>query len=371
MRIGLVINPYAGLGGPAGLKGSDELPLPLKLSSDSRAEPRARRALAPLSSLDVKVFTAPGIMGEITCRELGLDYQVVGALASEISTAEDTERLVADMLPLRLDLLLFVGGDGTARNVCKALAGCEQVSLGIPAGVKMHSAVYAINPESATLVIEQMANAELVDVRLQEVRDIDEAMFQQGRVSSRYYGEIWVPEAGQFVQSVKNSGREVEALVLADMAAFLLEDLDDEFYYFIGPGSTPKCLLDELGLEGSLLGFDVLYQGELVAVDVNAAALEAYCQNKPGRCRAIITAIAGQGHLLGRGNQQLSPEVLQLLGRDGLIVLATKTKITELCGRPLLVDSNDVKLDQELSGHIRVICGYRDTLYYPLSCGYE
>jgi len=368
MRIGLIINPFAGLGGPAGLKGSDDLPV--ELMRPGRSQARAERALKPLINHDITFYTAPGVMGQQLCQQLKLAYVVVGELPEGPTSAADSERIAAQMSELKLDLLLFVGGDGTARNVCNVLADSEQVSLGIPAGVKMHSAVYAVNPEAAAEGVLQMLSAKLVDVRQQEVRDIDEQAFRQGQVRSRYYGEMWVPQAGQFIQAVKNSGREVEALVLAEIADHLIEELDDELFYFVGPGSTPKCLLDQLELTGTLLGFDILHRRQLVATDVNAEILQSFVDTYPGRCRAVITAIAGQGHLLGRGNQQLSPGVLSNLGHDGLMVLATKTKISGLQGRPLLIDSDDPELDLELSGHIRVLCGYRDTIYYPLSCGY-
>ncbi|MBB6523286.1 ATP-NAD kinase family protein [Pseudoteredinibacter isoporae] len=373
-RLAFLLNPYAGLGGPEGLKGSDDISDDLRTQS-SRSMARAKRALTPLLKQQerLSISAAPGVMGADMLIEMGFrEVNVVGRLPGEaFTTAQDSERLAHELAESGIDLLLFVGGDGTARNIVNGLSGqySEQVCLGIPAGVKMHSAVFAINPESAAEVLQLLLKNGLVDLRQQEVRDIDETLFRQGQVRSKYYGELWVPEVGHFVQQTKNSGREVEELVLADIAADIVERLDDERYYLIGPGSTPKAILDELNLEGTLLGFDVLHQGELIARDVNASYLETFLTEHKDLCTAIITAIGGQGHLLGRGNQQLSPNVLRLLGQENLWVVATKTKITELEQRPLLVDSNDAELDRALSGHVPVTTGYRDTIYYPISCG--
>ncbi len=228
--------------------------------------------------------------------------------------------------------------------------------------------MFAINPEAASEVLRKLIAGELVDLREQEVRDIDEAAFREGRVRARHYGEMRVPEAGQFVQRVKESGREVEALVLDEIAAEVVEEMDKETLYIVGPGSTTQAVMAALGLEGTLLGVDLVRGGRLIAADVDAETIEAALAGTE-RTEILVTPIGGQGHLFGRGNQQLSPVVLRRVGRDNIQVLATKTKVTELAGRPLLLDTNDPELDRDFSGLIRVITGYRDTILYPVSAG--
>ena len=230
----------------------------------------------------------------------------------------------------------------------------------------MHSGVYAITPEMAGKLVCKLVRGELVDIRSQEVRDIDEEAFRQGKVKARYYGELLVPEEGQFMQHVKSGGKEVESLVLEDIAATLIENMEADDLYIIGPGSTTRGLMEELGLENTLLGVDLVKNRELLASDVTATEIEQAIDETNGMAKVVITPIGGQGHLLGRGNQQLTPEVIGLVGREHLIVIATKTKITELNGRPLLVDSNDPALDRELSGYILVITGYRDQIFYRI-----
>ena len=372
-KLGLVINPWAGVGGPAGLKGSDgadTVAQALAAGVEPQANKRAAIALQALQEYaeQLEILCFAGEMGERVARAQGLQVTVVGAARAEPSTAADTERAAQTIRAAGADLIVFVGGDGTARNMVNALGDNFPV-LGIPAGVKMHSACFAISPRAAGEVLRRLLAGELVDLHEHEVRDIDEKSFREGRVSTRYYGELLVPEEGHFLQAVKNAGREVEELAVADIAADVVEELEPDTLYIIGPGSTTLGILSELGCDGTLLGVDLLRDGALIAKDVGAAQIEAALAEHTGPAQIILTAIGGQGHLIGRGNQQFSPAVLRAVGRDNLIVVATKTKITELNGRPLLVDSGDPELDESWSGFVRVITGYRDAILYPLSNG--
>ena len=211
-----------------------------------------------------------------------------------------------------------------------------------------------------------MISGQLVDVGLAEVRDIDEEAFRAGVVKAKFCGELMVPRQGQFLQHVKSGGREVEALVLQDIAAGIIEGMV-EGLYIIGPGSTTKSVMDELSLNNTLLGVDAVYDGELVGQDLSEQQILDLLDQYPGEAHVVVTAIGGQGHILGRGNQQISPEVLRRVGLNNLIVIATKTKITELAGRPLLVDTSDPCLDKALSGHRKVITGYHDAILYPVA----
>lgn len=371
-RLGLIINPLAGLGGPAGLKGSDGAETAaeaLRRGSEPRAPQRAERALQVVAQqLDpdlISLLTCPGEMGETVAQSCGFSPRLIGELHTGPTTADDTESAAAAMVAMGVDLLLFVGGDGTARNICNAVPASQPV-LGIPAGVKMQSGVYAITPEAAGKLIVRLVRGELVDIRQQEVRDIDEEALRQGRVKSRYYGELLVPQEGRFMQQVKSGGREVEELVLQDIAETLLEEMEDDCLYIIGPGSTTAGIMDVMGLENTLLGVDLVRDRQLLAADVSAADIRQALLDQDGPVKIVITPIGGQGILLGRGNQQLTPEIIRRAGRDNLLVVATKTKISGLGGRPLLVDSNDPLLDQALAGYLPVLTGYRDRILYPV-----
>ncbi|WP_372879486.1 ATP-NAD kinase family protein [Spongiibacter marinus] len=373
-KLGLIVNPYAGLGGPEGLKGSDTLPDGLRQSvaeemANSRSLPRAVRCLAALAPVaeQLAVYGFDGAMAEQACREAGLTFTSVGR-AEALSSAEDTRRAAQCLLSEQVDIVLFVGGDGTARDIYSAVGESLPV-LGLPAGVKMHSAVYAVNPQAAAAILRALIDGDLVDIGLQEVRDIDEAAFAQGRVRSRHYGELMVPRLGGFLQQVKQGGREVEELVIADIADELMENYDEDCLYIVGPGSTTTGFMEALGLPYTLLGFDLVRGGELLQADANAQQISEVMDHHQGPITVLITAIGGQGHILGRGNQQLTPTLIRRIGRDNFQVLASKGKLSGLAGRPLLVDSNDAALDAQWQGFIAVTTGYRDQVMYRVSAG--
>jgi predicted polyphosphate/ATP-dependent NAD kinase len=371
-KLGLIVNPVAGAGGPLGLKGSDDLK-----GSDGRSEARALRCLAHLAKCGQDQLCIFGYSGAMSAqskesKELaGFPFVSVGApLPGAATQAADTKAAAQALMAAGVDLLLFVGGDGTARDVFAAI-GTGVPALGVPAGVKMHSGVYAVSPESAADIVLALINGRLVDVDLAEVRDIDEAAFRQGRVSSQYYGELLVPRVGGFLQHVKAGGREVEELVVADIAEEVIAEMDPKALYLVGPGSTTQGVMLALGLDNTLLGFDLVCDRQLLAKDLNANAIAMAIAGHRGPVKVLITAIGGQGHILGRGNQQLSPELIRNIGRENFMVLATKTKISGLAGRPLLVDSNDLALDKSWEGYIRVVTGYRDSIMYRVSASGE
>ncbi|MFN3578930.1 MAG: ATP-NAD kinase family protein [Pseudomonas sp.] len=366
-RLGLIINPLAGLGGQTALKGSDGVAeQALALGAVPLAEQRVQRSLEVLLPLRERLFfvTAPGPMGSALLEQMGFAHQVVGEISAKQTTAADTERLAELIQAAAVELLLFAGGDGTARNICNGLRP-GQLVLGIPAGVKIHSGVYAVNPRAAGELVALLVQGELVRLGSADVRDIDEVAFRQGQVRTRHYGELAIPEEGRFVQQVKQGGREQETLVLDDIAAGLQEEGDD-ITWVMGPGSTTLGLLEAMGQEGTLLGVDVLRAGELIARDVTEQQLWELLQ-EAGEARILVTAIGGQGHILGRGNQQISPRIVRAVGLENLLVVATKSKLTTLAGRPFLVDSGDSTLDEQLTGLRRVLSGYREEMLYPAS----
>jgi len=261
-------------------------------------------------------------------------------------------------------LLLFAGGDGTARDICAVIEERLPV-LGIPAGVKIHSGVYAITPRAAGEVVAMLLEGRMMDIKESAVMDIDENALRDGVVRARRYGDMLVPQEGRFIQSVKSGGKEVEELVLADIAAEVADHMEDDVLYIVGSGTTCQAVMDHLGLPNTLLGIDAVLNRELIGSDLGESELLALLEQHPN-ARAVITIIGGQGHILGRGNQQLSPRVLRRVGRENLIVIATKSKIKALDGRPLLVDTGDEGLNHELEGYIRVITGYRDAIMYAV-----
>lgn len=365
-HIGLIINPLAGLGGAAALKGSDGVAAEaLARGAEPRAAERTRIALECLRPVAgrLQFLCFPGAMGADLLGELGYAHRVLGELDAGPSSAADTRRAVQALQDAGCALILFAGGDGTARDICAAVRA-EQPVLGIPAGVKIHSGVYAISPRAAGELARRLVEGGLVRLASGEVRDLDEAALRDGKVSARWYGELRVPVEGSFMQHVKQAGMESEELVLVDLADWLQESWEAGVRYVFGPGSTLHGLAQNLGLQTTLLGVDVIENGAVLARDVTEAQLFKLVDGYPARL--LVTAIGGQGHIIGRGNQQISPRVLRAIGLEHLRVIATKRKLGTLAGRPLLVDSGDPQLDEAFPDALRVWAGYKEELLYPV-----
>ena len=369
-RVGVLVNPYAGIGGSVGLKGSDGVAIrdqALAMGAELRAIDRMQRALSKFSffSTRIDIFCFAGDMGEVSVKAAGFDPIILGAAKNTPSTADDTVTAIEQLLLHKIDLLLFAGGDGTARILVDTLPE-KQIVLGVPAGVKIHSGVYAISPEAAGDLVCQLLSGKLVNLAHRDVKDIDEEAFREGKVKAKYYGELWVPEADDLLQQVKNAGMERDELAQLDVVQTLIEELDIDTLYLVGTGSTTHLFLQEIGLEGSLLGVDLLLNKQLIAKDASANEILKYISQHQGAVKIIVTAIGGQGHIFGRGNQQFTPEVIRQVGKDNIVIIAARGKILSLAGRPLLVDTHDPELDQSLSGIYRVIVGYQEYILYQL-----
>ncbi|MDO6571475.1 ATP-NAD kinase family protein [Gilvimarinus sp. 2_MG-2023] len=362
------MNPYAGLGGSVALKGSDgshTRDQAMRLGAQPRALDRMHRALAPLQGAAVELYGYAGDMGQAAVSELTLPFHVIGAAATNPSGDADTRQLAVALQAQGVDLIVFAGGDGTARIVADAI-GTRVPVMGVPAGVKIHSGVYAITPEAASRVLLNLAQghwAPLVDA---EVRDIDEAAFRQGRVRARHYADMRVPLEDDAIQQVKNAGAAVDELAQLDVAAEVVERMDDDTLYLLGPGSTTRAVMSELGLEATLLGVDIVHSGQCIVADATERDILNAMASHLGPTVMIVTAIGGQGHILGRGNQQFSPQIVRQVARQNLWVIATTEKLKTLAGRPLWVDTNDPQLDMQLVGLMPVICGYHQEVLYPV-----
>ena len=370
-KLGLLVNPYAGIGGALALKGSDGVEIrekALAMGAEKKALDKTRLALEQIVSIKdcVQLYVASGDMGENLVKDMGFSYSLVYEPANMQTESQDSEATARALLAQQVDLILFAGGDGTARNVCSVVGNSVPV-LGVPAGCKIHSAVYAITPAAAGRVLQQVINGEIVSVSDAEVMDIDEALFRQGRVNARQFGEMQVPTELRYIQAVKMGGKESDELVLADIAAHIIEIIEDnsQHLFVMGSGSTVEFIMQELGIENTLLGVDVIQNNQLVASDVTASELLILSTKQS--CKLVLTLIGGQGHIIGRGNQQLSASFLKQLDKDDILLVATKSKLSNLSGRPLIVDSGDRVTDQQLSGLISIITGYHDQVLYPVA----
>lgn len=366
-RLGLIVNPVAGMGGRVGLKGTDGAECVMR-ARELGAVPLApsRAALALRVLLPVKeelgLFTCPGLMGETAAAEAGLPYRTISLSVGPQTGPEDTREAARRMADSGVDLLLFAGGDGTARDIAEAV-GEDVLCLGIPAGVKIHSAVYAATPLHAGEAVLSLVRGRRPSRRLAEVMDIDEEAFRKGEVRSRLFGYLPVPADRRHLQGLKSGSPKSEAALQKAIAADILEGLKPGVLALIGPGTTTRELKRALGFEGTLLGVDAVKDGKPVAEDCSERKLLELIALEPGgNVRIIVTPIGGQGFLFGRGNQQFSPEVLKRVGKENILVAAVPGKLAALGGGPLRVDTGDPRLDRELSGYTRVITGYREAV---------
>jgi predicted polyphosphate/ATP-dependent NAD kinase len=261
--------------------------------------------------------------------------------------------------------LLFAGGDGTAGDIYNAIGDGLPV-LGIPAGVKIHSAVYATNPASAGDLAVSYLRGKVSNLREAEVMDIDEEAFRQGVVSAKLYGYLRIPFERRLVQGLKAPSSPGEQAAMAAIAADVVSNMEDGWLYIIGPGTTTRAITSRLGLDKTLIGVDVVTAGKMIAADVNESQLLKLVEGR--KAKIVVTPIGGQGCIFGRGNQQISPTVIEKVDRDNIIVVSTSGKIHSLGGRPLWVDTGDRKVDEMLSGYIRVVTGYNERIVYRVLC---
>ena len=373
-KLGLIINPIAGMGGKVGLKGTDgqdTIARAREMGAKPEAGDKAVKALKVLTgeAENFELYTCAGDMGENAARACGLEPKVICEREESASVPAtgpaDTEEAVAVMLAAGVDLLLFAGGDGTARNIYNVLGEKSPLPvIGIPAGVKIHSAVFATSPRNAgELALLYLQEAEL-PLRKAEVMDIDEEAFRAGRLSARLYGYLSVPCAAALMQNLKIGGMPTEQAVLEGIAEQIIEDMNPETLYIVGPGSTIGPIMEKLGLRNTLLGVDLILEGKLLAADVAEKDILSYLDGK--LAKIIVTVIGGQGYIFGRGNQQISAEVIRKVGLENIIVAATRDKVLALDYGHLLVDTGDEDLNKMLEGYMKIITGYREQLIFPV-----
>ncbi|NHJ04309.1 MAG: ATP-NAD kinase [Candidatus Heimdallarchaeota archaeon] len=362
--VGLIINPIAGVGGRIGLKGSDNSKEIWKKLEDGEgfkiANDRARRFLKTIGNFtnNITFLCMNNEMGEMTLKEFNYNFEIIGNY-TEKPTREDTKIAAKKILEREADLLIFVGGDGTAGDIFEAI-GDKIPVLAIPSGVKMHSACFALSPEIAGEIFKQFHSGNL-NLMLSEVMDIDEEAFRAGRVSAELKGMINIPYLvaafqGGKMASPSSFDEKHDQKVIAQRVS---EDMERDTLYFLGSGTTCKAVADFMQLDKTLLGIDAIYNRKLIAKDLNEKQMLELLKLYP-KSKIIVTVIGNQGFIFGRGNQQISPSVIRKVGKNNIILIATISKLEKT--EKLRVDTGDLELDKQLHGFIRVITSYHEDL---------
>jgi len=364
--VGFIVNPLAGIGGRLGFKGSDgayairALAMGAPLVSPGRA-----RSFLEALPVGVRIVTPPGLMGFDHVR--GTRHEpyttVIDCVSPRVwpTTAFDTRRCSKAMVDHGVRLLVFVGGDGTARDVLDSVD--ERIpALGVPAGVKVYSSVFAVNPRAAALVTVRFLEGR-AGVARREVLDVDEDEFRGGRLKVKLHGYLLVPVDELIVEGGKTAFTAGEDEELEAIAGYVVEIMEPDTLYILGPGRTVEWIARKLGVEKTPLGVDAVYNGRLVGRDLDERGLLELLERYP-RAKIVVSPIGGQGFILGRGNQQISPQVIRRVGPRNIIVVATRSKLQTF--KTLKVDTGDEELDRELSGYIRVIVGYNREVVKPV-----
>ena len=358
--VGFIVNPIAGMGGVVGLKGTDGqsiLDQARSLGSKPIAPSRAESFLSELcvANKNLRLIVGAAEMGEDEAERCGFTCTVVG-VKKNVTGAEDTKQTAEKIMEQNVDLLVFCGGDGTARDVLKAV-GTKLPVLGVPTGVKMHSSVFAVTPHAAARVAMRFFWGDL-PLREAEVMDVDEVAFRRGHVSAKLFGYVLTPYEPHLIQENKLASpmTENEVRNQAAIAIYIIEKMMPNIVYVMGPGTTTRTIFDLLDLKKTLLGVDLLFDKKIVCVDANEKQILEYLKEK--KSKIIVTPIGGQGFIFGRGNQQISPAVIRKIGLDNIVVIATESKLRSL--KSLRVDTGDSSLDDALRNRsFNVISDYK------------
>ncbi len=361
ITVGFLVNPIAGMGGAVGLKGTDGLVEQARIrGAVAHAPGRAKEAMVLLKDAPFRFLTCSGPMGEDILRDAGISgFDVVYSSPGAETSSADTREACRVFRSIGVDLVLFCGGDGTARDVFDT-TGTGIPLLGIPAGVKMYSAVFSLTPEAAAEILLQQGIGPLsLPLRDAEVVDVDEEAYRLGELRTRLYGIARSPYLPGLVQGTKVVFEDRDDdRARAGIARFLAEVMEGtpEILYILGPGTTTGAIAHEFGLEKTLLGFDAMIKGRIVECDLNESSMLALL-DQYAHVRLVVSVIGAQGAVLGRGTQQVSPQVLRRIGVSQVIVVATPHKLTET---PMLfLDTGDPGLDAGFGEFLQIITGYR------------
>ncbi len=363
MKIGFAVNPIAGMGGRVGLKGTDGVyQKAVERGAVPVAPERAREALKGMKG-GHEWFTPEGIMGEELLKEF-FPHDPVSVIPTRKNMGEtepeDTIRAAEVFLEEQVDLIIFCGGDGTARNIFQVI-GTEIPLLGIPSGVKMYSGVFGVNPEASAELFNMFVSGE-AGVDTVEIMDLDEDLYREGAWEIVLHGEAKTVYEPHYIQLGKHSYRSVDDEDLKyDLASYIVEEMErfPEHLFVLGPGSTTAGVQRILGVEYTLLGVDVLRGKEVAALDVAEEDILDMARDAPG-VKIAVSVIGNQGFFLGRGNQQISPKVVRLAGLSNIYIMATPTKLKRISR--IRADTGDPELNREIreKGYMRVLQGFRE-----------
>ena len=389
-RIGIIVNPDAGLGGRLALKGSDGMAeIARSKGAEDRAGPRMCEAFEHLFSIielslvawdNVHWLLPKGRMGDSWIPE---KMKIHGKWTNisdtpEITTAEDTINVVNSMIEENVEIILYAGGDGTTRDIIGALEEIDSAStpiLGIPAGVKMHSGSFGASPRSAAEAFAAWFSGDLL-IAQTEVMDLDETLYRKGEWVVKMYAEAMSPGSPRWMQGSKQRIERVSEIeILESLGDHLRETIeeDSELLVIWGSGGTLRTLGESIGFTITVLGIDVTLGNENIGTDLDENQLIEVINNhksqfgENAKILTLLSPMGGQGFLIGRGNLQLSPTVIRLIGIDNILAIVTPAKLATL--NTLRIDTSDMDLDRQFQEkkYMKALQGYRTTRLIRIS----
>jgi predicted polyphosphate/ATP-dependent NAD kinase len=371
MKLGFIVNPIAGMGGKVGLRGTDgvleeAIARGAKPVAPQRALEFIHRLKESLEDREIEILACSGIMGAEEAISVGFLVQILPMKIERETSAEDTKRAVKLFTVAGVDLIVFVGGDGTAKDIFDALKGHGEVPvLGVPSGVKMYSGIFAVNPSDAADVVLAFSKKQ-AEIAEFEIMDADEKAIRSNNFAIKFYGLLRGPFTPMRIQGSKQVSPETvdEKDNQLAIARFVIEEMQPKATYILGPGTTVKCISELLGVEKTVLGVDI-YTKRRIILDVDERRILEEVKDWHNAW-IILSPIGHQGILLGRGNQQISPEIIRRVGKKRIIVVATKSKLRSIDGGVLRVDTGDVEADDMLKGYVKVVTDYREWRLMPV-----
>ncbi len=364
-KIGFIVNPIAGMGGKVGLKGTDgvlkdALKLGAKPIAPNKAEETIKEFISKYSKDDIIWFTCSGIMGGDELKNAGvIDMEIVYTPCNKNTSMQDTKNAAKELVKKQVDLIFFCGGDGTARDIFEIVSNKLPI-LGIPSGVKMHSGVFGINTSSSARMLHEFVNKHLTigDV---EIMDLNEDRYRRGEWNIQLFGiakGIVEPTYVQVGKTIFESVSDDE--IKNELAEHILDEIEQNknFLFLFGPGGTIDYVARKLDIKNTLLGIDAVYNKKVIGIDLNEEEILRLLDKYP-KVKVILSPIGAQGFILGRGNLQLSPEVIRKIGIDNIIVISTPSKLEST---PVIrVDIGDKKLDKKFAEKefMMIVIGYR------------
>jgi len=364
-KIGFIVNPIAGMGGKVGLKGTDRvlkqaINLGAKPIAHFKAKETLKEFITKYSKDDIHWYTCSGDMGANELKSAGIEnFEIIYNYSSKETTSEDTKKACKKLLEKQVDLILFCGGDGTARDIFSIVKDKIPI-LGIPSGVKMHSGIFGINTDASAKMLHEFINKGLT-VGEAEIMDLDEDRYRKGEWNIKLFGIAKGIVEPTYIQVGKTTYESVsDDLIKDELAEHILDEIEQnaDYLFLFGSGGTIDYIAKKLNIKNTLLGIDAVFNNKVIGNDLNEKGILKLLDKYP-KAKVILSPIGAQGFILGRGNLQLSPKVIKKIGLDNIIVISTPSKLQTT---PIIrVDTGDKELDQQFfdKEFLMIVIGYR------------